>query len=287
MTLLDRSQADDGWLKEDVTLSSGVKIYVEQSGTGLPVILLHGFSGDHTTMTPLATLLSDTHKVIVPDLVGHGKSSSPPDQRLFSVEAMASQIGELGERFCGEPFHLIGYSMGGRVAVALGCKRPELLRSLTLIGASAGLASSADREQRRVEDEELAMSIERDGLEKFVDRWMAQPMFATQARLGEDFLVGAKAQRLRNSVEGLARSLRAGGVGAMTPLHGVLETCRVPTAFIVGSEDAKFINIAMELASTMPNAKVEVMANAGHAAHLEQPKAVAQVFRDCQDERAH
>lgn len=269
----------------NVTFSNGVRIYIEQSGSGIPVMLLHGFSGDHTTMTPLATLLSDKHKVIVPDLVGHGKSSSPADQGLFSVESMASQIGELGERLCGEPFHLIGYSMGGRVALALACKRPELLRSLTSIGASAGLASSADREQRRVQDEELAMSIERDGLEKFVDRWMAQPMFATQARLGEDFLAGAKAQRLRNSEQGLARSLRAGGVGAMTPLHGELWSCRVPTVFIVGSEDAKFIKIAKELASTMPNAKVEVIANAGHAAHLEQPIAVARAFWDCQDAR--
>lgn len=262
-----------------VTVALGVDLHVERSGSGPPVILLHGFTGDGTTMRGLAQRLEAGAEVVVPDLVGHGRSCSPADERHYSVDAMAAQVAVLGEGSFGSPFHLVGYSMGGRVALTLACRRPELLRSLTLIGASAGLADESERAERRASDIRLAERLELDGLEAFVDEWMASPLFATQTRLGDDFLAPARAQRLRNSAIGLARSLRAAGAGAMVPLHDGLPRCGVPTAFVVGAEDLKFIGIAVELAALMPTAGVSVIENAGHAAHLEQPDEVAAVVR--------
>ncbi|MCY3850698.1 MAG: 2-succinyl-6-hydroxy-2,4-cyclohexadiene-1-carboxylate synthase [Acidimicrobiaceae bacterium] len=262
-----------------VPASTGVDLHVERRGTGPTVVLLHGFTGDGTTMAGLARRLEVEAEVVVPDLVGHGRSCSPPSVGDYSVEAMAAQVAAVGETTGIGPFHLVGYSMGGRVALTLACRRPELLRSLTLIGASAGLAGHSERAARRQADEALAQSIERDGLERFVDDWMANPLFATQARLGEGFLAASRAQRLRCSASGLARSLRAAGAGAMAPLHDDLESCTVPTVFVSGAEDPKFTRIASEAASRMPRADAVVMANAGHAAHLEQPDAVAAVIR--------
>ena len=243
------------------------------------MVLLHGFTGDGTTMDGLAPRLEADAEVILPDLVGHGRSSVPGDERDYSVDAMAAHIAAIGEECASSSFHLVGYSMGGRVALTLACRNPELLRSLTLIGASAGLAGEAERADRRLSDEALAKSIERDGLATFVDRWMANPLFATQARLGVDFLAASRAQRLRNSAAGLARSLRAAGTGMMAPLHDDLRSCAVPTVFVVGAEDPKFTWIAVELAARMPTADISVIDNAGHAAHLEQPDAIASVIR--------
>ena len=243
------------------------------------MVLLHGFTGDGTTMDGLALGLEADAEVILPDLVGHGRSSVPGDERDYSVDAMAAHIAAIGEECASGSFHLVGYSMGGRVALTLACRNLELLRSLTLIGASAGLAGEAERADRRLSDEALVKSIERDGLETFVDRWMANPLFATQARLGVDFLAASRAQRLRNSASGLARSLRAAGTGMMAPLHDDLRSCTVPTVFVVGAEDPKFSWIAVELVARMPTADISVIDNAGHAAHLEQPDAVAAVIR--------
>ena len=262
-----------------VTVALGVDLHIERSGSGAPVILLHGFTGDGTTMRGLAQRLESDAEVIVPDLVGHGRSCSPVDKKDYSVDAMAAQVAAIGEKCLSGPFHLVGYSMGGRVALTLACRRPELLRSLTLIGASAGLADESERADRRTSDNRLAESIEIDGLETFVDRWMANPLFVTQTRLGDDFLAAARAQRLGNSATGLIRSLRAAGTGSMVPLHDDLRRCDVSTVFVVGAEDPKFTGIAVELAALMPTAAVAVIENAGHAVHLEQPDEVAAVVR--------
>ena len=260
-------------------MSPGVDLHVERRGSGPQVVLLHGFTGDGTTMQGLAQRLEADVIVILPDLVGHGRSSSPRKESDYSVDAMAAHTAALGEALVGGPFHLVGYSMGGRVALTLACRRPELLRSLTLIGASAGLPSEAERADRRQSDNTLAESIERDGLEAFVDNWMANPLFASQARLGDDFLAASRVQRLRNSATGLARSLRAAGIGVMAPLHDHLRSCTVPTVFVVGADDSKFTRIAAELVAQMPAAEIAVIDNAGHAAHLEQPDAVVAVVR--------
>ncbi len=262
-----------------VSVAPGVDLHVERTGTGTPVILLHGFTGDGTTMAGLGQRLGTDAEVVVPDLVGHGRSSSPEDESNYSVDAMAAHVVALGEEAVGGPFHLVGYSMGGRVALALACRRPELLRSLTLIGASAGLADESERAERRESDDRLAESIELDGLATFVDRWMANSLFATQTWLGEEYLAGARAQRFRNSAAGLIRSLRAASTGAMVPLHDDLPHCGVPTVFVTGAVDLKFTGIAVELAALMPTADVAVIENAGHAVHLEQPEAVAAVVR--------
>ena len=300
---------------------------VERRGSGSPVVLLHGFTGDVNTMLGLAERLETDTDVVLLDLVGHGRSSVPDDERAYSVDAMAAHVAAVGEECAsgsmavnaasgaeacasgamaahvaavGEEcasgsmavnaasggeggasrsFHLVGYSMGGRVALTLACRRPGLLRSLTVIGASVGLSTEAERAERRESDQKLAESIEQDGLEAFVDRWMANPLFATQARLGEGFLAASRAQRMRNSAAGLARSLRGAGTGAMTPLHDDLESCPVPTVFIVGAQDPKFTRVAVDLAARMPNAATAVVDDSGHAAHLEQPDAVAAVIR--------
>ena len=262
-----------------VTVALGVDLHVERSGSGAPVILLHGFTGDGTTMRGLAQRLEIDAEVVVPDLVGHGRSCSPVDEKDYSVDAMAAHVAAVGEASLSRPFHLVGYSMGGRVALTLACRRPELLCSLTLIGASAGLADESERADRRTSDDRLAESIEIDGLETFVERWMTNPLFATQTRLGDDFLAAARAQRLGNSATGLIRSLRAAGAGSMVPLHDDLRGCDVSTVFVVGAEDPKFTGIAVELAALMPTAEVAVIENAGHAAHLEQPDEVAAVVR--------
>lgn len=262
-----------------VTVAPGVELFVERRGNGQPLMLLHGFTGDGTTMSILASQLEHHAEVIVPDLVGHGRSGAPVDEEQYSVDAMTSHLVTLADKLMDGSFHLVGYSMGGRVALTFACRYPDFLRSLTVIGASAGLANETERAARREADQRMAATIESDGLEAFVDQWMANPLFATQARLGDEFLAASRAQRLGNSPTGLMHSLRTASTGVMAPLHADLEDCNVATTFVVGAKDSKFIAIAVELAALMPSAAIAVIENAGHAAHLEQPDAVAEIIR--------
>ena len=102
----------------------------------MSVIILHGFTGDGSTMRALADLADPA--AIVPDLVGHGAGPHSTDPADYTVDAMADAVLALA----GDRCDLVGYSMGGRVALTAACRHPERVRSLTLIGASAGLALS-------------------------------------------------------------------------------------------------------------------------------------------------
>lgn len=257
-----------------VEAGGGVELQVALAGDGPAVVLLHGFTGDASTMSCLADRFADDHLVVTPDLIGHGGSTGPDESH--TVDAMATQVlAALAALDVPAPYDIVGYSMGGRVALTMACGFPEQVASLSLIGASAGLATPEERAERVAADEALAASILADGLESFVDRWMANPLFSTQARLGDAFLADARAQRLRGRPEGLARSLRGAGTGSMRPLHDRLHRCAMPVALVVGADDPKFRAIAEELSASLPDALITTVADAGHAAHLEQPDAVA------------
>jgi 2-succinyl-6-hydroxy-2,4-cyclohexadiene-1-carboxylate synthase len=276
-------------------------------------------------MEGIAAGLSDAFRSVRLDLVGHGRSDAPqpcgaarPGEakrrqacKAQRGEAKRSQQGSPGLADALEPYtmescvaqvagaldalgipqaHVLGYSMGGRVGLALCAWRPERVRSALLIGASAGLEEAGAREARRRQDEALAERIECEGLERFVDWWMELPLFASQKRLGEATLARARAQRLSNQAHGLAQSLRGMGTGAQPALHARLPSLRVPILLVAGSLDAKFAAIASDLASRLPDARAQLIPGAGHACHLEQPEAllgIARRFFNAAEARRH
>lgn len=258
--------------------AAGVGLAVSEHGpaTGVPVVVLHGFTGSAQAMDPLTERLAAglAARIICPDLVGHGSSEAPDDLDLYRVEAMAGQVAALAEALGYDTFHLVGYSMGGRVALTLGCTQPLRLRSLSLIGASAGIADPRQRHRRAQADDARARRILAD-FGAFVDEWMANPLFVRQAALGDTHLRAARAQRLASSPAGLARSLLAGGTGSMTPLHDRLGACNVPTLALAGGHDAKFCDIAEQLATALPDCAAVRVEGAGHAAHVERPETSA------------
>lgn len=238
-------------------------------------VVLHGFTGDAGTMDAITSRLDGA--VDAPDLAGHGLGPHPTDVAAYTIDGMADTVLFRHD----EPVHLVGYSMGGRVALTAASRWPARVRSLSLIGASAGLVDADERAARARSDDALAELI-RDDLETFVDRWMANPLFSTQSRLGADFLAAARAQRLRNDPIALSRSLRSNSTGRMRPLHAELPRCTMPAALIAGADDPKFVGIAHDLAARLPAGEVHIIEGAGHAAHLEQPDAVVTAIVDAQ-----
>lgn len=256
---------------------SAVRLHVASSGRGTPVAVLHGFTGSGESMAEVAAALDAHHRVLCVDLVGHGRSPAPDDPAEYSMRRCVAQVVDALDRANAARVHLLGYSMGGRTALALAAWHPERVRSALLVGASAGIADPAARAARIRQDEVLAERIETEGIERFVDAWMALPLFASQQRLGPARLAAARAQRLRNRPAALAHSLRGMGSGAQPPLHDALANLRPPLLLAHGAEDAKFASIARELAGLTPHARVAEVAGAGHACHLEAPEAFAKL----------
>jgi 2-succinyl-6-hydroxy-2,4-cyclohexadiene-1-carboxylate synthase len=166
--------------------------------------------------------------------------------------------------------------MGGRLCLRLALDRPDLVRGLVLLSASPGIVDDAERAARCEADEKLAQEIERDGVDAFLDRWLRQPLFAT---LPPD-AAGLDARRAGNTVATLTHALRALGPGTQEPLWerlGELEPPFVPAAGVL---DEKYVDIAFEMAGRVgPDVHPVLMGGAGHAAHLENPEAVAALLR--------
>lgn len=255
-----------------------LRALVEGPATGRPVLVLHGFTGSAESMQGVASPLATDSRVARLELVGHGESEAPEDVAPYTMDAVARQVVRAGAALGFERPHLVGYSMGGRTALAAAVAYPDHFASVTLIGATAGIADEAERAARITADEALADRIEHEGLEAFVDHWMALPIFASQARLGPAFLARARAERLRQRPKGLANSLRGMGAGAQTPVWDGLGRLSAPVLLVVGGEDAKFRAIAETLSASLPDARIEIIEGVGHAAHLEDPKAFANVL---------
>jgi 2-succinyl-6-hydroxy-2,4-cyclohexadiene-1-carboxylate synthase len=162
-------------------------------------------------------------------------------------------------------------------------RHPELFRGATLIGAQPGLATEAEREDRRAADERWCALLEEKGIEAFVAQWEAVPLFATQSRLPRDVLERQRAARLAHDPHGLARSLRLTGLGVMPDYTGALAGLRVPVTLVAGAEDDKFGALAHRMAGAIPRARVELVADAGHNVVLERPRALARLLSRAMD----
>ena len=149
-----------------------------------------------------------------------------------------------------------------------------------LESASPGIDDPAERAARVESDRALAESIERDGLEAFVDRWEALPLFATQARLPDDVRRRLREQRLRNRMTGLASSLRGMGAGAQEPAFARLGDLAMPVLLIAGDEDAKYRELARAMGGRIRQARAEIVEGAGHAVHLEHSAAFAALVKE-------
>ena len=137
-----------------------------------PLVLLHGFTGTHRTWDGLSERLAEEHFLIIPDLPGHGKSGVSKSREGMGVRATSQAVVELLRTEAGgRKAVLVGYSLGGRVALDLACARQELLSRLVVEGASPGLERSDEREDRRARDDALADEIEARGVGWFVDHW--------------------------------------------------------------------------------------------------------------------
>ncbi|MBX6353102.1 MAG: 2-succinyl-6-hydroxy-2,4-cyclohexadiene-1-carboxylate synthase [Thermoflavifilum sp.] len=263
----------------------GVRWYVDDPAGPLPpLLLLHGFTGSADSWADLRARWQGRWRCIAVDLPGHGRTYWPddgtPHAQALSMPAAAAGLAKLMKRLGCSRYAVLGYSLGGRTALALACHDPQRVAALVLESASPGLRTPAERQARREQDEALADWLEEHGIPAFVERWQALPLFASQERLSVAVRDRQRAIRLAQSAQGLAQSLRGMGTGAQPPLWEVLPRLALPVLLVTGSLDAKFCAIAAEMAASLPAADHRVVAGAGHAVHLEVPETYAALVEE-------
>lgn len=260
----------------DVDVGDGHHLHVKCWGDGRPLVLLHGFTGSAETWATSARHrpeLASDFTMLALDLPGHGRSGLPTDLTRYSLTRFADDLANALDKLQVDRAAVLGYSMGGRAALRFALNCPDRVNALVLESSSPGILDDTERAARVASDAVLADVIERDGIANFVDRWERMPMWDSQASLPERVRCELRAQRLGNDTRGLANSLRFAGAGAEPSAAGRLGDLHVPALLITGQLDSKYVGIARAMAAVMPSAELAIIADAGHAVHLERPRA--------------
>ena len=258
----------------------GTKYYYKEQGSGTPLVLLHGFTGSGQNWEPFLTDFSRRFRVIVPDILGHGRSASPADPNRHQMAEVAADIIALLHELVNEPVHLLGFSMGGRLGLYTAVHFPHLIKSLILESSSPGLQTETEREARRKQDHQLADKIGQQGIEAFVNVWEQIPFFASQKALPSTNQNKLRQQRLQNNPQGLANSLRGMGTGQQPSLWPRLAQIQIPTLLLAGELDPKFVTINQKMGQMMPNATLQIIPNTGHNIHLEDQDRFSREIRN-------
>lgn len=233
--------------------------------------LLHGFMQDRSSWSEVLQLLPEGWRWILVDLPGHGGSAT----EVATMAGAASGLVALWDHLGIERTHLAGYSMGGRLALYIAAvDRSRRPASLLTLGAHAGLAGAA-RTARLRDDLALAARVEKEGMDWFAEHWARQPLFAGIARRGPEVLARLDRMRRRQDARGIAASLRGMGAASVEPFWDALGSLQVPATFAAGMDDRRYAEHARRLQARVPGSRVELVPEAGHAAHIEQPAAFA------------
>ena len=243
--------------------------WYEIHGEGIPVVLLHGFTGSTSTWKRFIEFAPSSLQLITIDLPGHGRTivNSPR-----TMESCCKDLQSLFTALGLEKIHLVGYSMGGRTALSYAMFDPERITTLTLESASPGLKTEMERKERQENDEGLAKKIELEGLESFVAYWENIPLFDSQKALPPSMKDAIRKERLGQSTKGLAMSLRYMGTGSQPSWWEKMKYFSAPVLLITGELDEKYIRINKEMSKHFPNAQFITCKDIGHSIHVEKPE---------------
>lgn len=247
------------------TLERGeAHLHFRRGGQGPTVLLTHGFSATGDMWNPQRAALEAEHQLTTWDLRGHGRTQCPPRQELYSHAAAVADMAALLDEAGAEQAVVGGLSLGGFLSLAFYAAHPERVRALILCDTGPGYRKDETRAAWNETAHRWAEDFEDRGLD------------ALRGRSREM----QEAASLHGSAQGLALAARGMLAQFDATVIDVLPEIEVPTLIVVGSDDEPYLAPCAYMASKIPNARHEVVADAGHSVNLDQPEAVNEIFRD-------
>jgi len=232
---------------------------------------LHGFHGDALDFAGLFPFLPDEVELLGIDLLGHGTSSRSAQDGEYLFPKTVDWLERVAEAVGGGPDVLLGYSMGGRIALNYMLVGGQA-KSLVLVGANPGLCSQEAIENRRCWEQELIERLTSGSMEDFCRYWSNLPIIKTQSEfMSEELWLALQLRRRKNDPRALISVLRGLGTGQMPSLWNRLKGLKVPVAYFVGDQDFKYQQIGEKFVTHACRAQLTKIPNSGHASHLENP----------------
>jgi 2-succinyl-6-hydroxy-2,4-cyclohexadiene-1-carboxylate synthase len=224
------------------------------------VLFIPGFMQRGDAWRPVAELLPERYPSV---MLEHEQSS------------FEGRLGEISA--AGEGRLLVGYSLGGRLALRAALRDPERYLGIVTIGATAGIDEPSLRSMRAEADERLAAWMEAAPIEDIVGVWERQPLFADQS---EALIEAQRPGRLAQDPAALAMLLRTAGQGVLEPVWHELLFLELPLLAIAGARDEGYVRAAKRIADMAPRGRAEIVEEAGHAVQLQRPEEVARLLEE-------
>jgi pimeloyl-ACP methyl ester carboxylesterase len=235
---------------------NGINVYFEDHGAGFPVVLMHGYASSSRMWQGQIEPLESRYRIVTWDMRGHGQTDSPERQEDYSEAAIVADLRQLLAHLGIHRAVIGGLSLGGYMSLAFNLAHPEMVHALVLCDTGPGYRNDQAREGWNQSAYRRAGAFEQRGLEA----------------LGQGAEVQA-ASATHRSAAGLAKAARGMLAQFDSRVIEGLERIQVPTLLIVGANDTPFLNATDYMTNKIPGARKVVIADAGHAANIDQPEA--------------
>ena len=254
------------------------------------ILFLHGFMGDRDEFKQVTATLSKQFYCVAIDLLGHGQThfhdqnqdqdqdQNTEQEHYYRIQAIANFVIKFLDFLRLDKCFLVGYSMGGRLALYLAVHFPQYFPKVVLESASAGLRTAAERGDRLAKDQQLAAELENSDLNLFLEKWYQQTIFKS-LRSHPNFAQLLE-QRLNNSPMQLAKSLRNLSTGMQPSLWENLSEIKIPLLLLAGEMDSKFVQINQQMEQLCKFAKLVIIPDCSHNIHFENPDLFTAQIQD-------
>ena len=236
-----------------------------------PVMFLHGFLGAGADWLPIAEQCARQFYCLLPDLPGHGNNTDISISGPLNFETVAEGLNQLIERLNLDSLSLIGYSMGGRIALYTACKYPHKINKLILESANPGIANEESRRARATTDDKWAEILLTQGIDAFVEQWYTLDLFKS-LQAYPALLAQIKANRKQNDARWMAKIISELSPGRQPPLWAELGRLSMPVLLLAGALDTKYVEMVKLMGEKIPGTTVEIVPGAGHNIHMETPE---------------
>ncbi|HTB42756.1 MAG TPA: alpha/beta hydrolase [Acetobacteraceae bacterium] len=254
------------------TADDGVRLYYEESGSGIPVIFVHEYAGDHRSWEAQMRHFGQRYRAITYAARGYPPSDVPDDVAKYSQVRAADDIGAVLDHLRIDKAHVVGLSMGGFATLHFGFRHAGLARSLVVAGCGYG-AEPDQRDRFRAEAEAIAAFIDAQGIPAFAEKYAYGPTRVQFENKDKRGFAEFKAQLAEHSALG-ARNTQLGVQRERPSLYELVDQMKaltVPTLVLTGDEDWPCLTPGILMKQHIRTAALAVMPNCGHAINIEDP----------------
>ena len=253
-------------------------LFYKIEGSGIPVLLSHGFTGSHKSFEKVSSFLSSRFKVITVDMIGHGQSMNY-EGKNYTFDRSINDLNKILDSLSIKKINLIGYSLGGRLAMQFALRNTDKLSSLIICSASYGIEKKEDRKNRLLSDKKIVSMLQNKPIETFVKYWKNLDIWDSEKNLSVEKRNKINQIRLSQNKIGLALNLIYQGQGTQEFIGNKLKKIKIKSLIMYGSNDTKYKEISNEISKEIENSKLLMVPNSGHNIILENPIFVAQEIK--------